>query len=96
MISSHSGYTVGNTDIQRLINGNSSKKDEGFFHGMGLRLGQSLVGHLLSLCSLFVPELFGVVKFCRWVFVFISLLGVLPSYRGRHFRFCIPVSRCVD
>lgn len=88
MISSHSGYTAGNTDIQRLINGNSSKKDEGFFHGMGLRLGQSLVGHSPSLCSLFVPVFlvgrrstnFG-LQFVWVVGVLISSLGLLPNYR---------------
>ena len=55
---------------------------------MGLRLGQSLVGHSLSLCSLFVPVFlvgrrstnFG-LQFVWVVGVLISTLGFLPNYR---------------
>lgn len=40
-------------------------------HGIGLKLGQLLVGHSLCLCSIFVPAFldrtnFG-SKFCGWV-----------------------------
>jgi hypothetical protein len=56
---------------------------------MGLYLGQSLVGHFLNLCFIFVrANLEGrtylhiwVQRFCGWVAILTLPLGVLPGYR---------------
>ena len=61
-------------------------------HGMGIKLGQLLVGHSLSLCSIFVPAFlldranFWSKVIFLWnlkvVAVLIPLPWVLPGYRG--------------
>jgi len=52
---------------------------------MGLNLGQSLAGHFLSLCFIFVPEhLVGRKNFglkVLWVDVSFLPLEILPGYR---------------
>ena len=61
-----------------------------------LNLGQSLVGHFLCVCSIFVPShlvgrtWFLNLMFCGWVAVFIPSLGVLPGYRRWHLQASYP------
>ena len=55
-------------------------------HGTGLKMGQSLVGHFLSFCSIFVPAYLeeGQILSQRFLWmgcVLSSPLEVLPGYR---------------
>jgi hypothetical protein len=55
-------------------------------HGMTLKLGQSLVGCFLRLCSIFIPaQLIEMTiwgwRICEWIDVLLPPLEVLPGYR---------------